>query len=62
MARLRVQLLLQDNTWSTQYTVAKNDRYSDTSTDGTLVNLNFTEANYGINLTYDEIDTAHADM
>ena len=62
MGRFRIQLLLEDNTWSTRYNIPKNDRYSGTSTDWTLVNLYFTEENYGIKLIYDQIDTAHADM
>ena len=45
MGRFRIQLLLEDNTWSTRYNLPKNDRYSDTSTDWTLVNLNFTIEN-----------------
>ena len=28
MGRFRVQLLLEDNTWTTQYTVAKIEQYS----------------------------------
>ena len=62
MGRFRIQLLLEDNTWSTQYTIAKNTHYSDNSTDWTLLNLDFTTQNYGIKLIYDQIDTAHADM
>ena len=62
MGRFRIQLLLEDNTWSTRYNIPKNDRYSDASTDWTLVSLNFNVGNYGIKLIYDEIDTAHADM
>ena len=62
MGRFRIQLLLEDNTWSTRYNIPKNDRYSDTSTDWTLVNLNFTIENYDIRLVYDQIDTPHADM
>ena len=62
MGRFRVQLLLEDNTWSTQYSIAKNNQYSDNSTDWTLLNLDFTIENYGIKLIYDQIDTAHADM
>ena len=62
MGRFRIQLLLEDNTWSTQYTIAKNTQYSDNSNDWTLLNLDFTVANYGIKLIYDQIDTAHADM
>ena len=60
--RFRIQLLLEDKTWSTRYNIAKNDRYSDSSTDWTLVSLNFTEEMYGIKLIYDQIDTAHADI
>ena len=60
--RFRIQLLLEDNTWSTWYNIPKNDRHSDTSTDWTLVSLNFTVENYGINNIYDQIDTPHADM
>ena len=62
MKRFRIQLLLEDNTWSTQYTISKNSQYNDTSTDWTLINLDFTVEKYGIKLIYDEIDTAHADM
>ena len=61
MGRLRIQLL-EDNTWSTQYTIAKNTQYSNTSTDWTLLNLDFTVESYGIKLIYDQIVTAHADM
>ena len=62
MGRFRIQLLLEDNTWSTRYNIPINDRYSDSSTQWTLVNLNFTVENYGIRLVYDQIDTPHADM
>ena len=61
MGRFRIQLL-DNNTWSTQYTIPKIDRYSDTSTDWTLLNLDFTVENYGIKLIYDEIDSPHAHM
>ena len=62
MGLFRIQLLLEDNTWSTRYNIPKNDRFSDSSTEWTLVSLNFTIENYGIKLIYDEIDTPHADM
>ena len=62
IGRFRNQLLLERNTWSTQYTIAKIDEYSDNSTDWTLLILNFTVENYGIKLIYDQIDTPHADM
>ena len=42
MGRFRIQLLLEDNTWSTQYTIDKNNQYSDTSTEWKLLNLDFT--------------------
>ena len=62
MGRLRIQLSLEHNTWSTKYNIPKNDRFSDISTDWTLVSLNFTIENYGIKLIYDQIDTPHTDM
>ena len=62
MGRFRIQLILEDNTWSTRYNISKNDRYSNSSTQWRLVNLNFTVENYGIRLIYDQIDTAYADM
>ena len=62
MGRFRIQLLLDDNTWSTQYTIAKNTQYSDSPTEWTLLNLDFTVENYGIKLILDEIETAHSDM
>ena len=42
MGRFRIQLILEDNTWSTRYHIPKNDRNSDSSTDWILINLNFT--------------------
>ena len=45
MGRFRIQLLLTNNTWSTQYTIAKNTQYSDNSTNWTLINLDFTVEN-----------------
>ena len=57
-----IQLIIQDNTWSTRYNIPKNDRCSETSKDWTLVSLIFIVENYGMKLFYDEIDTPHADM
>ena len=62
MGRFRIQLLSEDNTWSTQYTIVKNTQYITTSTERTLLNLDFTIENYGIKLIYDQKDTAHADV
>ena len=56
MGRFRIQISLEDKTWSTQYTIAKNTQNSDDSSDWTLLYLDFTVENYGIKLTYDEID------
>ena len=63
MGGFGIQLFLEDNTWSTHYTFAKNNQYSDNSTDWTLLlNLDFTVENYGIKIFYDQIDTPHANM
>ena len=62
MGRFRIQLLLEDNTWSTQYTIAKKTQDSDNSTDRTLLNLDFTVEISGYKLIYDQIDKLHADM
>ena len=48
MGRLRIQLLLSDDTWSTVYIIAKNTQFNDNSTDSTLIILDFTQKNYGI--------------
>ena len=62
MGRFRIQLLLDDNFWNSQYANAKNTQYSETSTDWTFLNLDFIVENYGIKLIFDKIDSAHADM
>ena len=62
MGHSRIQLLSEDDTWASNYTIAKKTQYSDNSTDWSLVNLNFTVEKYGIKIIYDQIDTTHADM
>ena len=62
MGKFRIQLLMEDNSWNTQYTIAKNTQYSNSSTEWSLLNLDFTVKNYGIKLIYDQINTPHADM
>ena len=52
-SRFRIQLLREDKTCSTQYTIPKNEEYSDTSTEWKILNLDFTIENYGITLIYD---------
>ena len=46
MGRFRIQLLLENHTWSTQNSTPKNDQYSTTSTEWTLLNLDFTQENF----------------
>ena len=43
-----IQLLLEDNTWSTPYNTTKNDGYSMSPFQFTKFSLNFTVENYGI--------------
>ena len=45
---LIVQLLLSDDTWSTVSTIAKNDQHNITSTEWTLIKIDFTQVNCGI--------------
>ena len=61
MGRFGIQILLEDNTWSTKFHKAKNSNYGNSSREWSLLNLDFTEPNYGIRLFYDKIDTTHAD-
>ena len=62
MGRFRIQLLLEDNTWDTKYTIDKNTQYTDSPTEWELLNLDFTAENYGNKLVLDQIETAHSDM
>ena len=62
MGRFRIQLLLDDNTWSTQYTIDKNTQYSDSESEWKLLNLDFTVEIYGNKIILDQIDTTHSDM
>ena len=62
MGRFGIQLLLDDNAWSTQNAIAKNNQYSDNPSDWTLLNLDFTVKISGIELILVQIDTAHSDM
>ena len=62
MGRFRIHMLLSNNIWGIRHNIPKNDRYSDASTNWTLLSLNFTVEKCGINLFYDQIDTAHANM
>ena len=61
MGRFRIQFSLEDTTRGTRNNTPKKDRYSDSSTDWTLVISKSTVANYGIKLYYDQIDSPHGD-
>ena len=50
LSRFRIQYLLDDIIWSSRYNITKSERYSDSSTQWTLVSLIFTVINYGIKL------------
>ena len=62
MGRFIIQLLLEDKTWSIQYTIAKNTQYSDSPTDCTLLNLDFTIQSCGMKYLFYQIDTPHSDI
>jgi len=62
MGLFGIRLLSEDNTWNTQYTILKNTQYHSTSTEWSLLNLDFTTENYGIKVIYDELGSPHADM
>ena len=62
VGRFRIQLLVEDNLRSTQYTIPENSQYNNTSSDWSLLNLDFTIETNGIKLIPDQIDTGHSDI
>ena len=62
MGRFRIQLLLEDNTWSTIYNINKKTQYSNGSTVWHLFDVDITQENYGGKFIYDQIPEPHADM
>ena len=62
MGRFRLKLLKDNNIWKTRHHMPKRSKYNSSSTEWSLINLDFTEENYGLGMYYDQIDTAHADM
>ena len=62
MPRFRMQILLENGNWENQYTIEKNSQFSNSSTEWTHLSLDFTQENYGIQLIFDRISSAHADM
>ena len=61
MGRFRIQLLLEDNSWSTLYDI-NNSQYSNGSTVWHFFDLDITQGNYGVKFIYDQIPTPDADM
>ena len=61
IGRFQIQLLIDNNNWSTIYTIPKNDNYTEQN-EWILLNLDITQENYGIKLLYDNINTAHCDI
>ena len=62
MGRLSISILLDDDTWTNKYVIQDNSQYSNTSSEWTLLSLDITEENYGIQINYDRIRSPHADM
>ena len=60
MGRFRLQILLEDNTWSTIYNI--NRQHSNGSTVWHLFDVDITQENYGVKFNYDQTPRAHADM
>ena len=48
--------------WQTKCKEDENTNYSTTSTEWSLLDSDFTETNIGVELVYDQIDLALADM
>ena len=62
MGRFRIQLLLEDNSWSTKYNIPKNNQCINGSTQWHSLDMDITQKKYGIKFIYDQIPTAHSDM
>ena len=62
MGRLSISILLDDDTWTNKYVIQDNSQYSNTSSEWTLLSLDITEENYGIQIIYDRIRSPLADM
>ena len=62
MPRFRIQILLENGNWENKYTIEKNSQFSKSSTEWTHLSLDFTQEIYGIQLIFDRISSAHADM
>ena len=60
MGRFRIQLLLEDNSWSTIYNIP--NQFSGGSTQWHLLDMDITQENNSIKFIYDQIPTALSDM
>ena len=60
--RFRIELLLENGNWENKFTIDKNSQFSNSSTEWSYLNLDFTQANYGFRLIFDRINSPHADM
>ena len=58
MGQFRIQLLLEDNSWSTIHNITKNNHFSSGWTQWPLFDMDITQENYGIKFIYDHIPTA----
>ena len=62
MGHFRIQLSLEDNTWSTIYNTNQKSQNSNGSTVWHLFDVDITQQNYGVKFIYDQIPRAHSDM
>ena len=62
MGRFRIQLLLEDNSWSTKYNVPKNNHFSRGLTQWNLFDMDITQENHGFISVYDQVPSTHSDM
>ena len=60
MGCIRIQLL-NDGNWHKRYTIEIDSGYNKSSADWTLLNLDFSGTNYGINLICDQFDNPICD-
>ena len=62
MGRIRIQFLVPDGQWHSEYIFDENINYNATSTEWSLLDLDFAETNYSIELVNDLIDATHVDV
>ena len=62
MPRFRIEILLENVNWENKFTIEKISQFSNSSTEWSYLNLDFTRKNYGIRFLFDRISSPHADM